>query len=70
MSCVHYKDKKNQGSLTALSKQTVKSDFKVSFFSEEKRFRMVESIPNICKGLKYRGNQKVHRKKYLSNQEF
>lgn len=53
-----------------MSKQTVKSDFKVSVFSEENRFRMVESTPNICKGLKYRSNQKVYRKKYLPNHKF
>lgn len=53
-----------------MSKQTIKSDFKVSLVAEKNRFRMVESTPHIHKGLKYRGNQKVCRKKYLPNQEF
>lgn len=59
-----------QGSLAALSKQMVKSDFKVPVVSEENRFRMMESTPHLCKCLKHRGNQKVYKKKYLSSQEF
>lgn len=54
-------------SLAALNKQTtVKSDFKVSVFTEENRFRIMVSKPHFSKGLYSMASIKVtkdYRKK-------
>lgn len=58
-------------SLAALIKQTtVKSDLKVSLFSEENRFRMVESKLYFSRGLYSMASIKVTKKTYLPDQEF